>query len=326
MLQLIALLLAAQVSVQGDHEPTPSGPPDAHRVRVGGLGERYTVHRGDPRGLLPSSISNPFQGLLERVQDGSTGQLPDGLGAAYDRCAPGVAVAFRADVTIEHLGAGGLELGRRTVGVQGTLQADGRFDVVCRQPVEAEGERHTLTTRVIFDGTALFELGEDAPANNAYSTDYPRFATNWGHRCGFLQPVYEWLTDPLRVPLFENASYEVETDGDWMRIGRLVQWGASVGKSEVHLCDLSGAVPKVSRVDVLDALFRVRKRVELDEPVQVAAGVYRPMQSVETRFLDGTPDGRRVVVTMRMREAELLTDPALDAPVFDDEATFQVWR
>lgn len=301
-------------------------------VSVPGVGEEhmaagaqsFLLWLGDPTALCETGSTDLFLSPFDRAQVAETTHLPAEWISAASTVTALVGARLEAEVRVEHFGPSNQIRSRSTARLAGAVLSDGRFDLEESKAVEQEGRVELLTTRLRFDGGALFEVCSGAELGNVYLPDYVDFERTAHVLCHRIEPLFRWVAQPVRMAAFPEALYSVETQDGVHRVSRWTDWG---GQQVISDTLRIGAVDSLPLSwSVFDSTGRTRHFVSFEGYRELAPGAWRPTRVVETTYLEGESEGPRVVVTTRVIRATPLEDSVLGAVPFFEDQIYQVWR
>lgn len=304
-------------------------------VPVEGIGEAhsgadglpYTLWLGDPTALVAPEVINPFVTAFDAAQDGTVDGLPAALRLARSAYSPLVGADVSAELFVEHIDAQGISEGRRVSRVSGRVLSDGRFDLTITESFNSDGEFVPVDTRLAYDGKMLYSLVQGAECGNVYARSYTHWDATFARIGRDVRPLYDWVRDPLRVPMFSGAVYTLAIDSSGNSVQqRIITLGNHSIVSDDHLLEFDGtrSVPLANRV--YDGFGgSCAERFFSDHRV-VADGVWRPWSVMDVVHTSLNPLGARVVTTLRVSRATPIAVDNLQLPTFVADQLWQVWR
>ncbi len=307
--------------------PTGTGlpPSELGTVMTTEGGEHFLLLQGDPSAQLTHVPRNAFASAFDLAQTGSVQPLPVSMQHVNALYAPISGASVTADVTIQRFAADGTSDDVRTVHLVGVVMRDGRFDITQSESVDVESVRTVLEARIVFDGASLFALPTGTEAASIYPANYALVDRTFALLTAAIRPVYDWVSDPLTIPLFAQASYQTAVVSPNVNAyRRIVGTGTATTCSEEHVLDESGSQPAPVVTRAYDPLNQVRYDVGYSNPRTLSTGVWRPWLTTQTAYLDATPTGSRVKVTLQISRAAVQTD-FTPAP-FSDQQVWQIWQ
>jgi hypothetical protein len=242
---------------------------------------------------------------------------------------PGAQVS--ATIKIEHFDAEGSSPSNVfTSQVKGSITADGHFDLTRSIATTDEaGNPDVLVHHTTRDGMALRDLFQGGDAGCAFSGTYPHKDRALATNCADVRPIFWWLYDPFELPLFDGVQF-VESSGTQageILARRMVGEGASSYIGTEYAVDTSGTVTHPLRHTVYDSSGHVREETLFENDYAIGGSVWRPATSRTTTYLDGTTAGPRIIVTVTITRASLLTAAQASAvpAAFPDTQMWEVW-
>jgi len=311
----------------GEEPETISG-----EVRLGGSGHFHTMWNGNPSGLLGNGLPwwNPFLSPYDSAQTADPYSLQGIMRsvAIHHDVPPGFSLS--ADVTISHIPAAATDPDHVSVAnLVGRLSANGQFDLVQTQPAVGDGGvPATVTQRVTFDGSLVQQLVSGSEAGNVIQSTYPSDLLRLAYLT-YIEPVYWWATDPLTLPLFDGIVF-AENPGalpDLVEVTREHPGQSGSFPGTRWVVSTAEAVPHPYLFQILDPAGAVWHDATYESYV-VRGGFWRPRVIKSTSYLDGTPDGRRVVTEVQILSGEVLSvaEAAQIPGQWDEDILWQVWE
>lgn len=320
---------SAKVSecVEGEDPEIPSG-----ELRLGGSLQAYTMWNGDPEGLLGSGLPtwNPFLSPFDLAQSADPASLPGLMGDVASHHASPPGFTFTAEVTISHYSDMASDPDHVSgASLVGQIAADGRFDIVQTQPVQGSGgEPDVAVQRITFDGAIVQQLSTGSEAGNALTSTYPAELLHAAH-LNYIEPVFWWATDPLSLPLFEGITFDEVSgaDPEVVDVTRVHHGSSGSFPGSRWLVNTAEPVPHPYLFQALDSAGAVWEDAEFRTYLS-RDGYWRPREIESTRFLNGRPDGARVVTEVKIIAGDVLSPleaSQIPAP-WSEDILWQIWE
>ncbi len=285
--------------------------------------------KGDPLVASPAlTATNPFASAYDLAQQANLTVGPLAPVAAHHPRLAGVRVL--ANVSTQHFGPDGVSDGDHHWRVRSDLLASGRFYSEITEPATLEGQTVSTVATAEWSEGLWMESNVEMEYANAYPTSLPWFQSVFqdGWASG-LRPVYDWTTNPFDIPYFDSIQYATEVGiGNKLYVRRLhpTQSGSYCGQE--FTLDASTAHLHPIAAKVYDSAGRLRKATEFRDYVEIASGVWRPMQVLTTNYMNdgGAQGGSKVISSLRVDRITLLEPNSTLETLRDDDLTWQVWQ
>lgn len=296
--------------------------PAVGQIKQGANGSSYIVAQGPVYGTV--GTANPFLTGYDLAQSSSPSVVQGTLGAAVVLLHPRLAgVAVSATVEVEHWLGGRLD-GSYSAALQGSVLANGRFDVALSTPVEHEGKLVSGTKRVSFDGVALSCLWAESENGNIWDAAGASFGTRFARETSEIGEIFAWTRDPFGVPWFAEIEYTELSAASTIMIQQRLSPELGGGVDKEYEIDMSGPVPHPVATRIFDLAGQLREEVAFSDYRTLSPGVWRPFKVVRTTWLAPGTSTDHIVVTTKLSSAKVLK-MAEQAAVPAASADAQIW-
>lgn len=295
--------------------------PSVGQLNQGAGGAYYIVAQGPAYGIYGNA--NPFLTGYEVAQAGSPAVVQGALGSLivplHGRL---LGLALNATVTIEHILGGEAE--SHTLTVAGAVLANGRFDLHSSCSVVAEGKPFAYGRAITFDGNALTSVWDNAENGNMWDASETNFSARVVREVAEVVPLHAWVWDPLGIPWFSDVEYAEASQGStlWVRQNFAPSHGGGIDKE--YQIDTSGPVPHPVATRIFDCMGGLREETTYGDFKAIIPGTWRPFKTVKTIYLAPGTNQDRIVVTLNVAKATVLTEDE-QAAVPATCADSQVW-
>lgn len=276
---------------------------------------------------------NPFLSEYDLAQDGDPATVAGAMGDVLLHHGEISAIEFAAKVRIEFVASGEVTPNHvQASGIRGKIRRDGLFDLTKAQIITFEDEPILAVDNLTFDGSALTWRDGESPYGSIWSVESPTFKEGWSLFSDELMPIYSWCFDPFTFPLFaQGVAFQETTD---QATGHLVAYRDVTGSTglqytcteyviddsiqPMHPIAMVGRTP-TGAISLFD---------EFSDYFEVSEGIWRPKNLKRTYFLDANPNGKRIVVKLKIVDANILSEEAeANVPALvTKKQVWQVWQ
>lgn len=275
-------------------------------------------------GIQPRTggMGNMFYGDYEFAQ--SPGNLPgeptlDSLCASYSDLG---GAKMTADVEIRHYDTNDILTHSESATITGRINSDGRFDINETRILSGNGQSASIQRRIAYDGTTLFELSPGAETGNLYLESFPLYDTVAMDQVRFIRPLYWWVSNPVRIPRFDNSIFSSTTNASTITV---TLWAEDGAGQPTPSADYKIAAPTLGAPEhpisrtVPDAMGIIRGKLMFEDPFALESGEWRPTRITRIALRDGiSPERVEVQLTVtsaiRLTSSEAVAVPAAFAP------------
>jgi hypothetical protein len=202
--------------------------------------------------------------------------------------------------------------------ISGLVAADGRFALQIPSRSAAEGEAPRIVVEELaFDGATLFDGYQGEPYYRAYSSASSRQPLVLELHGRYLDPLQDWVSDPLRVLRFPGTAYSseelpngiVEITESYAQTG--IQSPLGLGTT-TYTIDTSSTTPHVLRIDVRNDHGDLRHRRMFSDFQSISNGIWRPFLVTEQRYR-GSEEEPQLTKTVRILRANRLESSEIES-------------
>jgi len=279
-------------------------------------------------GLVGEDSFNPMVSVFDLAQTASPADIGGTFGEVLEAHGTLSGTNLSASVEIAHFENGGGVESAYEERLSGRILATGQFDLRITTSASKGGRQTVLDKQVTFNGMALTALGSAWEAGNVYTPDSEAWDLVFSGQTAAIQAVYDWMCSPYSIPKFQDMDLvELETTSGDVVVQRRVPGPDGPWKSSEYLFERRQDVVLPARSTTFDPLGRVREECLFRNYRQVGegSGALRPFTVIREMYLDGSPDGRRIRVTVNVHSAEGLDEEqAQTVPTLPQAG--QAWR
>lgn len=296
--------------------------PIVGQVHQGADGSCYVIAQGPP--YASNGTIDPFATGYELSQASTPSVVPGILGNLILPLHPRVAGVFvTGTVSFEHHLGGQVE--KRDLSVTGRVLANGRFDLQSSCVVVAEGRPQAYGRWVTCDGNALTIVCDEARNGNVWDVTGWGFFLRLSREVPEVWPLRDWVRDPFDIPWYADVEYTEIVDGATTVVRRAFDPAIADGVDTQWRIDTGGSAAHPVSLQIFDPVGLLRVEVVYEDYRTLQPGLWRPFQVRRTSWLDPAHGEDRVVVTLRVTDARMLSaaeQVATPARCADDQLWF----
>lgn len=300
----------------------------------GGSSTSFTAWQGElTSSQTTTPMLDPFRTPYDLAQSAGGVTFGGVMDLVAEAHAPVPGAFVVGSVRIDHYSSD-TSLPDRSVSAQvrGSICSSTSFDLTRTMPViDGDGNPDSSVHRTTYDGKSLRDVLYGGAAGNAYVGTWGEQGRAFENFATEATPLYWWTADPFELPSFQGVQFleSVASASGEITARRVFTApnGAPQG-AETYVIDVSSAVPHPLQRSISDPAGNVRAERVYSNYQSLEGQTWRPMQVRSTTYLEGTPTGARIVVTLVVNRSRLLTSTeaaAVPAP-FPDEQIWQLWQ